>query len=515
MCIDFPREKLNGASEDNGTDLLYIGNSLVCQALGEDGLQHTRSLFAEPYHAFDHQEDVKYYIKNEDSERGLYTSYLMPTSSNTLVWQTMTPNEAAANDSCAWLVTFTPGNQYYQLRNAATGQYITYNTGLIRTVSRTAPTGNENFQMMKGRVDVGTKGMRGYWIIHPTTNWSPACLQANTNGQTAAATFNIANSATTQRWLILNEEEMRSLNQLLLADMIASVNNKLSQIKALMAVPHTEDQTGVDAAMSTTIGSIEERIPSASSTSELQALLDEAEQAAFDFLCNVTPSNMEQPFDLTYMLVNPGMDSTDGWSDSPAISYSCAEYYEKTFDFNQTVKKLPAGTYQLRCNAFQRPGKAEECTSRATTAFIYAGDRSEHLAHVTSDAQTTKQGGNESYVGGKYFPNNMQAASIYFNKGLYENRLTTSVGTDFSSLKVGLRSSSMSSYYWVIFDNFRLCYFGSLSPEEVDGISTPITTTMQKKGVYSIDGRLVAPDASHLPSLPAGIYIIDGKKVVK
>ena len=507
---------INGASEDNGSDLLYIGNSLVCQALGEDGLQHTSSLFAEPYHAFDHQDGVKYYIKNEDSDRGLYTSYLMPTSANTLAWRAMTPDEAAANDSCAWLVTFTPSNQYYQLQNAATGQYMTYAASSIRTIARNTPTGNENFQMMKGRVDVGTKGLRGFWIIHPNSNWTPACLQANANGGTTATTFNIANSATTQRWLILNEEEMRSLNQLLLADMIAVVNGKLSQIKALMAVPHTEDVNGADATMENTIRSIEERMGTAASTADLQALLSEAEQAAFDFLSNVTPSNMAQPFDLTYMLVNPGMDSTDGWSDSPAISYSCAEYYEKTFDFNQTVSNLPAGTYQFRCNAFQRPGKAEECTGRPTTAFIYAGDKSANLAHITSDAQSTKQGGNESYVGGKYFPNNMQAASIYFGKGLYENRLTTSVANDGGSLKVGIRSNSMPGYYWVIFDNFRLCYFGSLTPEAVDGISTPTaTSTFTKKGIYSLDGRLLAPDASLLPTLPSGIYIVDGKKVVR
>ena len=507
---------INGASEDNGSEVLYIGNSLICQALGEDGLQHTSSLFAEPYHAFEHQDGVKYYIKNEDSERGLYTSYLTPTSSNTLAWRAMTPDEAAANDSCAWLVTFTPGNQYYQLQNAATGQYMTYTASSIRTTARTTPSSNEDFQMMKGRVDVGKKGLRGFWLIHPSSNWTPACLQANANGGTSAATFNIANKATTQRWLILNEEEMRSLNQLLLTDMLAEVNGKLSQIKALMAVPHTEDINGVDATMEATLSSIEERMASASSTADLQALLGEAEQAAFDFLGNVTPKSMEQPFDLTYMLVNPDMDSTDGWSDAPTISYSCAEYYEKTFDFNQTVSHLPAGTYQFRCNAFQRPGKAEECTGRATTAFIYGGDKSANLAHITSDAQSTKQGGNESYVGGKYFPNNMQAASIYFGKGLYENRLTTSVANDGASLKVGIRSTSMPGYYWVIFDHFRLCYFGSLSPEAVDGISAPATTsTFTKKGVYSLDGRLLTPDASLLPTLPSGVYIVDGKKIIK
>ena len=87
---------------------------------------------------------MKYYIKNEDSERGLYTSYLTPTSANTLAWRAITPDEAAANDSCAWLVTFTPGNQYYQLQNAATGQYMTYTASSIRTTARTTPSSNED-----------------------------------------------------------------------------------------------------------------------------------------------------------------------------------------------------------------------------------------------------------------------------------------------------------------------------------------------------------------------------------
>ena len=74
----------------------------------------------------------------------------------------------------------------------------------------------------------------------------------------------------------------------------------------------------------------------------------------------------------------------------------------------------------------------------------------------------------------------------------------------------------MPGYYWVIFDHFRLCYFGSLSPEAVDGISAPAnTSTFTKKGVYSLDGRLLTPDASLLPTLPSGVYIVDGKKIIK
>lgn len=507
---------INGANEDNGSDVLYIGNSLVCQALGEDGLQHTNTLFAEPYYSFDQEDDIKYYIKNEDPDHGLYTSLLIPRANGSLTWRAMTPEEAAANDSCAWYITFTPDNQYYQLRNAATGQYMTTLATSIRTAPRSALTANEDFHLMPGRVDVGEAGRRGYWLIHPSGNWTPSCLQAEANGATTAAVFDIANAATPQRWLILGSDELQSLSSSMLAEMRGMVSKKMEQVNALAQVPHSEDAAGTDQAFEDAMSSIGQRMDNATSTSDLQALIDELDKAAFDFLSNVTPTDMSQPFDLSYLITHPDMESADGWSDSPTINYSCAEYYEKTFDFNQTVKGLPAGTYQMHVQGFQRPGKAEECGSRVTTALVYAGAKSARINHITVDAQNTKLGGSESYAGGKYFPNNMQAASIYFGKGYYDNSLTTQVGMDGGQLKLGIRATSMPGYYWCIFDNFRLLYFGSLTPDEVDGITTPIIAheATAHTGIYSLDGQKLRDKASQLRELPAGIYIIDGKKAV-
>jgi len=452
---------INGAHEDNGSDVLYIGTSLICQALGEDGLQHTSQLFAEPYHAFDHEDDVKYYIKNEDPERGLYTSYLVPGINNTLVYKNMTNEEALANDSAAWYLAFTPSNQYYQLRNVATGKYITYNAPGFRTVAKSTPTALENFQLMKSRQDVGNTGMRGYWLIHPTTNWTPPCMQANANGAIGGANFNISNDATTQRWLILTQDDMAGLSTSMLAAIKAQATDLVAHLKTLMAVPHREEVEDADLIINSLIEQLEQSVKTATSTADIQPLLTKADDAIFDFLCRVTPTDPSRPFDLTYLVQNPGMDATDGWSDSPTLNYSCGEYYERTFDFNQTFTHLPAGTYKWCAKAFQRPGRPEACASASVTAKIYAGLKSANLAHAIDGAQNSKQGGNESLVNGRYIPNDMQSASIYFKKGLYENAVTTTVNTNGGQLKAGLRSYSMGSYYWVIFDDFRLYYYGA------------------------------------------------------
>jgi hypothetical protein len=506
---------INGAQEDNGSDLLYIGNALVCQALGEDGLQHTNQCFAEPYFAFDCQDDTKYYIKCEDTERGLYTSYLMPTAGNTLVWKTMTDDEAAANDSVAWFFSFTPGNQFYQIRNAATNQYLSYSANGFKTVEKNVTTALENFQLMRGRVNVESVGKRGFWFIHPTSNWSPACLQAEADGTIKAGTFDISNAATSQRWLILTQGEMESVSEGMLATMKEKASQWLERAKGLVAVPHTEDVAGADATINAWIAGLESSLQNAVSTAEIQQYLDEVEEALFLFLCQVTPTDVGQPFDLTYLVKNPGMDATDGWSLSPTVNYSCAEFYERLFDFNQTIDRLPAGTYQWRAKVFQRPGRASECNGKAVTAFLYAGTKSARVAHIMDGAQQSKLGGNESYVAGVYIPNDMLAASIYFGKGLYESHVTSTVAEDGGKLKVGVISNSMDSYYWVIFDDFRLCYFGSLSPEEVDGIKQvdAVGQPVGRMGVYTLDGRKLLPNAIGLERLPRGLYIVNGKLV--
>lgn len=491
---------INGAHEDNGSDVLYIGNALICQALGEDGLQHTSQLYAEPYYAFTHEENTKYYIKCEDKERGLYSAYLMPTGKNTLIWKVMSEAEAVANDSAAWYVTFTPNNQYYQLRNAATNKYMTYSSG-FKTVERTTPTNLENIHLMKGRVNVGKTNMRGYWFIHPTSDWTPPCLQAEENGGISAKTFNISNAATTQRWLILTQEEMTALSGQMLAEVKANASQLLERIKTLVAVPHTEDVTGADETINTLIANLEAALQNATSPSEILPLLKEADETIYNFLCQVTPKYVSKPFDLTYLVKNPGMDATEGWSDSPTIDFSCGEYYERTFDFNQTITHLPAGTYQWRANAFQRPGRAEECAGRSITAFIYAGNYSARLAHAMDGAQRSRLGGNESYVNGQYIPNNMQAASIYFGKGFYENHVTTKLNKDGGQLKVGVLGTLMNSFYWVIFDNFRLYYFGKLN---MDVVEHPVMGDVNGDGVVNITDVVATVTYMVSPTPPAG-----------
>ena len=124
----------------------------------------------------------------------------------------MSSDEAAANDSTAWYLSFEPSSQYYTICNAATGHFITYNSSRFVAVERTSPVANDWLHLMRGRVNVTTENYRGYWMIHPITDWNPNCMLANASGAIGQATFNLANSATTQRWLILTEEEMRKIN---------------------------------------------------------------------------------------------------------------------------------------------------------------------------------------------------------------------------------------------------------------------------------------------------------------
>ncbi len=446
---------VNGASEDNKTVELYLANAMLCQALGEDGLEHNETHFAEPYYALNQEDGVKYYLKSEAESRGRLTAFLVAEGS-TLKWKEMTATEAAADDRSAWYITFTPQNQYYQLRNAETGQYLSYGSNAVRTA-----TASDDWHLMRGRVDVD--GRRGYWIIHPTTNWTPPCLQANAGGATAAVTFSIANSAETQRWLIMTADEVEQVE----AQAIAARKAGLEPYRRLLSVPHVEDARQADATLQAVLADVESRLETAATSAEVAALLAEAKTAAVAFVRSATPTAPDQPFDMTWMLENPTVGETiDGWTTTESITdlrEQSVEFYQKTFDFSQTVEGLPAGSYGFGVQAFQRPGWPGSCSGVAVAASLYAGAASQPVAHALSDAQTGHVGGSESEVDGKFIPNDMTAAALYFAKGLYTNTVETQLTADGKPLKVGIRSTSSADFYWTIFRNFSLSFHGGLT----------------------------------------------------
>lgn len=224
---------INGAHEDTGSELLYVGNSLITQGLGEDGLPPTYG-FATPAYTFESDEGVKYYIKNEAESRGRNTSFLIENENRQLVYREMTKSEALSNDSTAWYLDFNPATCYYRIRNASTGNYITYKstgTNGIGTAPRTTPTTLENFQLMGSRstTQIGNGASafvtKGYWIVRPEKTLNPPTFAASSNGVTSSSTFNILTSATTQRWFLLTEDEVDLFVQALSPVGLQEVNN--------------------------------------------------------------------------------------------------------------------------------------------------------------------------------------------------------------------------------------------------------------------------------------------------
>ena len=521
---------INGAHEDNGTDLLYLGNSLICQALMEDGLQPSSSHFANPYYALDITENTKYYLKNENEERGFYTSYLTENADGTLSWKDIALDELATTDEAAWYITFTPANQYYQFRNAATGHYLSISGANARTA--TALSANTDIHMMKARVDAidtqtDAPNPRGYWLLHHAAR-NPRALSAAANGTAATEVFNLANTATAQRWLVLSAEQARDFDQVGMGAFRSQVAEIIAQLKSLRDVPHTEDTEGTDATLNAIITEIEAASASATNAIEVAQLVEKARQAEFDFLANATPTDIEQPFNVSLLIQNADLNATDGWTGAPTLNYSCAEFYEKAFDFNQTLENMPAGTYILKAQAFMRPGYLETAyryyqnnsTTRLST-YLYAGSNSVRVHNICDDAQTAPFGvGNESQVGDPaiYVPNDMHSTSEYFSRGLYDNEVATEVKTDGSSLKIGIRNKTANEYYWSIFDNFRLYYYGSKSIDEVTGIEDVQGSRFKVQGsddaIYDLSGRRLSTYSGQPTALPKGIYIVGGKKVV-
>ena len=521
-----------GPKNWNDTEVFYIGNSIINQGFCEDGLipvNFYSGAFCLPAYVFEQDDNAKYYIKSESADRGLATSYLVVQKNGIVKWTDMTASDVTLNDSAAWYVSFTPDNQYYQFRNAATGRYLTFTANGangIKTVSKAAPATNEDFHLMKGRQDValGNFKTRGYWIIHPEAKSNPATFTATANGGVAANTLDLYNSATAQRWIFLQADEIEQFETGLKDKALAELDEMISNVRRLKLTPHTEDVPGADATLDDDIATVEALAANVLSADEVTELIAQVRTAGMNFLGKATPTSMYRPFNITFLVKNAAIDDNSGWSSKPTFGNSCLEYFQSSFDFHQTITRLPAGTYQLRAKAFQRPGAYDAVynsyvsgTDNVNT-ILYAGDNSVKVCNIASGARRSRLHADDVEVGNpvRYIPNTMASAEAYLKLTSYENEVATSLTESDSDLKIGIKCTSAGSGYWSVFDNFRLYYYGTIAPETVTAIDRIEADESADAGndnsaeVYNLHGQRVG---NSLNGLPRGIYIVNKRKV--
>lgn len=513
---------INGAHEDDGTDFTYYANALIIQAMHEDGLQPTNGTFATPAYTFEHDDEVKYYIKNESASYGLNTSYLTINGTE-VIWSEATAADVAKDDSYAWYLSFDPTTQYYSLRNAATGQWLTLSGTTFKTVERTEPTAAEKFHFMTGRRDIkvgsGSSAMtvRGYWVLRKDGGGAKA-MSATDNGKLKLVTFDIAATAAAQHWVILTAEEIQTFDDAVRGSVVTELKNLIKNIRSLVKTPHTVKVPDGDETIEVALTGAETIADSAEVSLEtLREAVATLRQAGMDFLASATVTDVETPFDITFFMADPGISTGEGWSEKGTIASSVMEFYEKTFNCNQTIKGLPAGKYELKARAFSRPGAASASYADYNSgkdnvaALLYAGSNTEYICHLAEDASSTRLHTNDLEMSSPkaYVPNNMASAAAHFTKGRYENSLAFTLDK-VTDLKLGIRQTKTGTSYWTIFDNFRLYYYGDIAEDAVEYVEVAPEDEASLNAVYNIYGQKVSDS---LEDLPRGIYIRNGKKV--
>lgn len=213
--------------------------------------------------------------------------------------------------------------------------------------------------------------------------------------------------------------------------------------------------------------------------------------------------------DCTGMIANASYSSNNnnGWSGTgvTAVTYTCAEQYNKTFDYYQRITGLPAGTYKVGVQAFYRSGfAADDYATKDNAANSHAQlyatgngmTNTVALKRASSEASSTKYGGSESTVGnGLNIPNNMQAASLYFAAGKYNNSVTATVGYD-GVLTIGIKKNVAVTGDWTIFDNWTLSYVSDditsnvrvRESSEVTGVES-VESSAEAVEFYSANGN--------------------------
>gem|GEM_PF-1988507 len=267
-------------------------------------------------------------------------------------------------------------------------------------------------------------------------------------------------------------------------------------------------------------------------TEELKAALKDVESAPVkEAMATATD---EAPVDCTALITNPSYEefNSDGWSGSVKSHDNfnrkdMVEYYQGAFDHYQLLPNLPAGTYELSLNCFNRVPSTdaqadldafeEGKKAEKQTAFVYVqtADKgfSEPFRMISEGARETNDNISASCTeltskktsATLYTPNNMTTAGVCFeevdaetgdplaDEKNYVVRVVFSL-SEAGDVTIGAKNTSVDT--WAIWDNWKLTYFGTEStkavsddPVAIDAINVQPASLKNRK-VFE-NGRIV------------------------
>lgn len=272
----------------------------------------------------------------------------------------------------------------------------------------------------------------------------------------------------------------------------------------------------------------------------------------------IADASEAKPADITKVIANSdfatmsstGWDVKDGTMGFQANnSVEAGEFFNTTFNLQQTLVGLPAGMYRLTTQAFYRNGSDASAKVDGSddqlkydvneNAYLYFSDKeipTEEGKKVATELPETKQaiktitalkiaedkwndvglsdnGGLKKMDDGMYIPNNMITAQAYFksdNGGAYDSDPLKFNYDGNSDFRIGLIKNVTVTNDWTIVKNFKLYYLG-VDPTGISEIVTDANAVATK--IYNASGMQIG-------KLQKGINIIetvmkDGSKKVK
>ena len=178
-------------------------------------------------------------------------------------------------------------------------------------------------------------------------------------------------------------------------------------------------------------------------------------------------------------ITNPGFDgnSLSGWvyeSTAGGRGAACGamEFWNGTFNIHQTLSGLPQGRYRMSVSAFFRCQdndngyRSHLDGNEDITGRMYAGDKNQKLTSVYSWSSPTSFSTGTWTPGWAtpqvWFPNSMESGTEAFAQGAYLNQMVFDhKGGD---LVIGLKNETFTRNNWCLFDNFKLEYYGEVTP---------------------------------------------------